>query len=89
MLTWVQGPDLNSKAVVRTRCCQKLEDMIQQLQVWEPGMWWSIMGNLCPSPEVFQRSLVGEARWDPKKPAHALCPRDSPTPSSLYISRVG
>jgi hypothetical protein len=47
------------------------------------------MGNLCPSPEVFQRSLVGEARWDPKKPAHALCPRDSPTPSSLYISRVG
>uniref|UniRef100_G1RHT1 WD repeat domain 97 n=1 Tax=Nomascus leucogenys TaxID=61853 RepID=G1RHT1_NOMLE len=32
MMTWVQGPDLESKAGLRTRCCQKLEDMIQQLQ---------------------------------------------------------
>nr|XP_054375236.1 WD repeat-containing protein 97 isoform X8 [Pongo abelii] len=32
MMTWVQGPDLDSKAGLRARCCQKLEDMIQQLQ---------------------------------------------------------
>ncbi|XP_074209027.1 WD repeat-containing protein 97 [Camelus bactrianus] len=32
MLTWVQGPDCDSKAALRTRCCQKLEEMIQQLQ---------------------------------------------------------
>uniref|UniRef100_A0A2K5I2E4 Uncharacterized protein n=1 Tax=Colobus angolensis palliatus TaxID=336983 RepID=A0A2K5I2E4_COLAP len=32
MMTWVQSPDLDSKAGLRTRCCQKLEDMIQQLQ---------------------------------------------------------
>ncbi|XP_057593011.1 LOW QUALITY PROTEIN: WD repeat-containing protein 97 [Hippopotamus amphibius kiboko] len=33
MMTWVQGPDLDSKAALRRRCCQKLEEMIQQLQV--------------------------------------------------------
>ncbi|KAB1257801.1 WD repeat-containing protein 97 [Camelus dromedarius] len=33
MLTWVQGPDCDSKAALRTRCCQKLEEMIQQLQM--------------------------------------------------------
>nr|XP_031546228.1 WD repeat-containing protein 97 [Vicugna pacos] len=32
MLTWVQGPDCDSKAALRKRCCQKLEEMIQQLQ---------------------------------------------------------
>ncbi|XP_029779049.1 WD repeat-containing protein 97 [Suricata suricatta] len=32
MMTWVQGPDANSKAVVRKCCCQKLEEMIQRLQ---------------------------------------------------------
>ncbi|KAJ1075964.1 hypothetical protein K5549_003331 [Capra hircus] len=34
MMTWVQGPDPESKATLRRRCCQKLEEMIQQLQVW-------------------------------------------------------
>ena len=33
MMTWVQGPDPESKATLRRRCCQKLEEMIQQLQV--------------------------------------------------------
>ncbi|XP_072806083.1 WD repeat-containing protein 97 isoform X2 [Vicugna pacos] len=33
MLTWVQGPDCDSKAALRKRCCQKLEEMIQQLQM--------------------------------------------------------
>ncbi|KFO30636.1 WD repeat-containing protein KIAA1875 [Fukomys damarensis] len=32
MMTWVQGSDLSSKAMLRTRCSQKLEDMIQQLK---------------------------------------------------------
>nr|XP_039320349.1 WD repeat-containing protein 97 [Saimiri boliviensis boliviensis] len=32
MVTWAQDPSLDSKAALRTRCCQKLEDMIQQLQ---------------------------------------------------------
>ncbi|XDB57327.1 hypothetical protein AB1E18_010772 [Capra hircus] len=32
MMTWVQGPDPESKATLRRRCCQKLEEMIQQLQ---------------------------------------------------------
>ncbi|XP_040118105.1 WD repeat-containing protein 97 [Oryx dammah] len=33
MMTWVQGPDSKSKATLRRRCCQKLEEMIQQLQM--------------------------------------------------------
>nr|XP_011750912.1 WD repeat-containing protein 97 isoform X2 [Macaca nemestrina] len=33
MMTWVQSSDLDSKAGLRTRCRQKLEDMIQQLQL--------------------------------------------------------
>uniref|UniRef100_A0A8C5KKS9 WD repeat-containing protein KIAA1875-like n=1 Tax=Jaculus jaculus TaxID=51337 RepID=A0A8C5KKS9_JACJA len=33
MMTWVPGPDLDSKAMVRSYCCQKLDDMIQGLQV--------------------------------------------------------
>uniref|UniRef100_G1SKN1 Uncharacterized protein n=1 Tax=Oryctolagus cuniculus TaxID=9986 RepID=G1SKN1_RABIT len=33
MLTWVQGAQLSSKSTLRTLCCQKLEGMIQQLQV--------------------------------------------------------
>ncbi|XP_069321688.1 WD repeat-containing protein 97 [Eulemur rufifrons] len=32
MVTWVPGCDFNSKAALRRRCCQKLEDLIQQLQ---------------------------------------------------------
>uniref|UniRef100_A0A8C0I3G3 WD repeat domain 97 n=1 Tax=Balaenoptera musculus TaxID=9771 RepID=A0A8C0I3G3_BALMU len=32
MMTWVQGPDLDSKAALRKRCCQKLEEMIRQLK---------------------------------------------------------
>ncbi|DAA22926.1 TPA: WD repeat-containing protein KIAA1875-like [Bos taurus] len=34
MMTWVQGPDPESKATLRRRCCQKLEEMIQQLQAF-------------------------------------------------------
>lgn len=34
MTTWVQGLDLDSKAVLRTCCSQKLEEMIHHLQVW-------------------------------------------------------
>ncbi|KAK2095220.1 WD repeat-containing protein 97 [Saguinus oedipus] len=33
MMTWAQDTSLDSKAALRTRCCQKLEDMIQQLQL--------------------------------------------------------
>nr|KAF6405897.1 WD repeat domain 97 [Rousettus aegyptiacus] len=32
MMTWLQGPDLDSKSTVRNCCCQKLEDMIRRLQ---------------------------------------------------------
>ncbi|XP_075861048.1 WD repeat-containing protein 97 [Microcebus murinus] len=32
MLTWVKDSDLNSKAMLRRRCCEKLEELIQQLQ---------------------------------------------------------
>ncbi|XP_014652794.1 PREDICTED: WD repeat-containing protein KIAA1875 [Ceratotherium simum simum] len=32
MMTWVQGRDLDSKATLRKCCCQKLEEMIWQLQ---------------------------------------------------------
>ncbi|XP_048215165.1 WD repeat-containing protein 97 [Perognathus longimembris pacificus] len=32
MLTWVQGQNLHSKAVLRSLCCQKLDDIIQQLE---------------------------------------------------------
>lgn len=33
-MTWVGGQDLDSKAALRNRCSQKLEEMIQPLQVW-------------------------------------------------------
>ncbi|XP_032704280.1 WD repeat-containing protein 97 [Lontra canadensis] len=33
MMTWVQGPDADSKAALRKRCCHKLEEMIQRLQM--------------------------------------------------------
>ncbi|XP_012668554.2 WD repeat-containing protein 97 isoform X2 [Otolemur garnettii] len=33
LLTWVQGRNLESKAALRRRCSQKLEDLIQKLQV--------------------------------------------------------
>ncbi|XP_040481713.1 WD repeat-containing protein 97 [Ursus maritimus] len=33
MLTWVQGLDADSKAALRQCCCQKLEEMIQSLQM--------------------------------------------------------
>ncbi|XP_077022647.1 WD repeat-containing protein 97 isoform X2 [Tamandua tetradactyla] len=32
MVTWVQGSELGCKASLRTRCGQKLEDMVQKLQ---------------------------------------------------------
>lgn len=47
-MTWVQSPDLDSKAGLRTRCCQKLEDMIQQLQVGLVGAGGAL-GTLLPS----------------------------------------
>lgn len=34
MMTWVQGPERASKAALRKRCCQKLEEMVGQLKVW-------------------------------------------------------
>lgn len=33
MMTWVHSQDLDSKATLRKCCCQKLEEMIQQLQM--------------------------------------------------------
>lgn len=33
MLTWAQGTQLTSKAMLRKLCYQKLEGMVQQLQV--------------------------------------------------------
>ncbi|XP_006830941.1 PREDICTED: WD repeat-containing protein KIAA1875 homolog [Chrysochloris asiatica] len=33
MMTWAQGSELNSKALLRSRCSQKLEDMMQNLQM--------------------------------------------------------
>ncbi|VCW78544.1 unnamed protein product, partial [Gulo gulo] len=33
MMTWVQGPDADSKAALRKRCCHKLEEMIGRLQM--------------------------------------------------------
>uniref|UniRef100_A0A8C6BV28 WD repeat domain 97 n=1 Tax=Monodon monoceros TaxID=40151 RepID=A0A8C6BV28_MONMO len=32
MMTWVQGPERASKAALRKRCCQKLEEMVWQLK---------------------------------------------------------
>lgn len=34
MTTWVRGLDLESKALLRVCCSQKLEEMIHHLQVW-------------------------------------------------------
>ncbi|XP_060143645.1 LOW QUALITY PROTEIN: WD repeat-containing protein 97 [Globicephala melas] len=35
MMTWVQGPERASKAALRKRCCQKLEEMVGQLKQME------------------------------------------------------
>ncbi|XP_032171465.1 WD repeat-containing protein 97 isoform X2 [Mustela erminea] len=33
MMTWVRGPDADSKAALRKHCCHKLEEMIRRLQM--------------------------------------------------------
>ncbi|XP_035582979.1 LOW QUALITY PROTEIN: WD repeat-containing protein 97 [Zalophus californianus] len=53
MMTWVQGPDAGSKAALRKCCCQKLEEMIQRLQVLGGRggvgcLQWSLLS--CPHP---------------------------------------
>eukprot|EP00070_Physeter_catodon_P049665 XP_028356559.1 WD repeat-containing protein 97 [Physeter catodon] len=68
MTTWVQGSDLASKAALRKRCCQKLEEMIWQLKralrLFHPPP--SLTPS--PSPGIFLRlprreSGVGSQAW--------------------------
>uniref|UniRef100_A0A8C7EXN4 Uncharacterized protein n=1 Tax=Neovison vison TaxID=452646 RepID=A0A8C7EXN4_NEOVI len=33
MMTWVRGPDADSKAALRKHCCHKLEEMVRRLQM--------------------------------------------------------
>ncbi|XP_027416205.1 WD repeat-containing protein 97 isoform X2 [Bos indicus x Bos taurus] len=48
MMTWVQGPDPESKATLRRRCCQKLEEMIQQLQMETTQLSVAKMSEVLP-----------------------------------------
>ena len=66
MMTWVQGPDLDSKAGLRTCCHQKLEDMIQQLQVGPAGAGGAL-GTLLPSL-AFRKSW-GQSQLRPQAPS--------------------
>ncbi|KAM6171837.1 WD repeat-containing protein 97 [Erethizon dorsatum] len=52
MMTWVQGSHIDSKAMLRTRCCQKLEDMIQQLKVWCLGGGHRYSKNMMLEPQT-------------------------------------
>ncbi|KAF3822837.1 hypothetical protein GH733_008211 [Mirounga leonina] len=69
MMTWVQGPDADSKAALRKCCCQKLEEMIQRLQVLGGRggagcLQWSLLSCPPPTPppaQAFPRSLRGGA----------------------------
>lgn len=61
-MTWIQDLDLDSKAMLRTRCRQKLEDMIQQLKVWCTGTRWATHGESLTSRnllEVLRDGQVG------------------------------
>ena len=62
MMTWVQGPDPESKATLRRRCCQKLEEMIQQLQVWAGGVGTGL-GSLPMEPLVFSPGFPQVWGW--------------------------
>ncbi|XP_075406622.1 LOW QUALITY PROTEIN: WD repeat-containing protein 97 [Tenrec ecaudatus] len=64
MMTWVQGSEHHSKALLRKRCNQKLECMIQKLQVGAP----LVRGLGVPGPTAFLRASLGtlsEARTPP------------------------
>ncbi|XP_053414675.1 LOW QUALITY PROTEIN: WD repeat-containing protein 97 [Nycticebus coucang] len=56
LLTWVQGSNFESKAALRRRCCQKLEDLIQKLQVGLAGVRWATSGKPLAVLEAFLRS---------------------------------
>lgn len=49
MMTWAQGSRLESKAMLRTHCCQKLDNMIQELKVWGMGARWTTHGEFVTS----------------------------------------
>lgn len=100
MMTWVQGPDPESKATLRRRCCQKLEEMIQQLQVWV-GQVGVGLGSLPMEPLVFSPGFPqvrGGGGGNQVRPAgsspysHSVPPPSSPTLSLsprifLYLPR--
>lgn len=59
MMTWVQGPDASSKASLRKRCWQKLEETIRRLQVWVDG---GGAGPYQGSLLFFPKAVGGEGR---------------------------
>ncbi|XP_069847713.1 WD repeat-containing protein 97-like [Dipodomys merriami] len=67
MLTWVRNQDIRSKAVVRTYCCQKLDDITQQLEELVPPSVQEA-GILRVVPQVSaQLSPAEQAMPDPEQ----------------------
>ncbi|XP_046930279.1 WD repeat-containing protein 97 [Lynx rufus] len=64
MTTWVQGPDANCKAALRQRCCQKLEEMTERLQM--ESLQPSVVAELS---EVLPKVSRTSALYPPPKEA--------------------
>ncbi|XP_029420100.1 WD repeat-containing protein 97 [Nannospalax galili] len=79
MMTWVQGANLGSKAMLRIQCQQKLDDMI--LQVWWANGWVAHRMGTCHLLHGSPKSLREEAQWCSQE-----CPGFSPTRTSLAVS---
>lgn len=76
MMTWVQGPDLDSKAALRECCRQKLEEMMQPLQVRA-------------GERAGQRRELSRARPAGSSPPLWLCLPGSPLPPSFLCATGG
>ncbi|XP_047641433.1 WD repeat-containing protein 97 isoform X16 [Phacochoerus africanus] len=85
MTTWVRAPDLGSKAALRERCRQKLEEMMQPLQV-RAGSAGGAPARRASRRRLPRLSPWAEERAEPGEasrllaPALALPPGLSPTP---------
>uniref|UniRef100_A0A8C0YX89 WD repeat domain 97 n=2 Tax=Canis lupus familiaris TaxID=9615 RepID=A0A8C0YX89_CANLF len=92
MMTWVQGPDADSKAALRKRCCQKLEEMIHWLQMesLQPSVakLSEMLPRVCepsapaPSPKEVL-SQVSVLSWSPHESVMPSVPSWAP---SLVVS---
>ncbi|XP_055981396.1 WD repeat-containing protein 97 [Sorex fumeus] len=79
MLTWVQGPDFFSKAILHKRCQQKLEELMQNMEMAD---------TTPPLPDTTSELLSTSAH--PRLSKDTLLPSisEAPTPTSLRPTTV-